>query len=97
MILVPVTRQFTAAREEDEVVVAVLLFDDVEPLVDLAAQRLAVEVAAEEDRFHSAPQFSQSFVGRALDVVAGEAAQDRLGLGGAEAERRCRQASPDTP
>src|SRR5277367_3804573 len=64
------------------------MLDDVQTFVDLTAERLAVQVPAQEDRLSGAAELGERLVGRVLDVVAGEAAQDRLGLGGAEAQSR---------
>lgn len=88
VIFAAVACHLAAARKEDEVVGAVPSFDGVEARVDLAAQRQAVQVAGEEDRLHRSAEFGECFVGRVLHIVAGEAAQDRLGVGGAETQGR---------
>jgi hypothetical protein len=49
VILAAIANHFAAAGEEDEVVGAVPLFDDVEALVDLAAEVFAMKVPAQED------------------------------------------------
>jgi hypothetical protein len=54
--------------------------------VDLAPQRLEVQVPAEEDRFERLAQLGECLVGRVLGRRAREAAQDRLGVGGPEAQ-----------
>ena len=46
LILVPIARQLAAAGEKHEVVGPVPLLNDVEPLVDLPPQLLAVQIAA---------------------------------------------------
>jgi hypothetical protein len=51
MVLAVVAGQFAAAGEEDEVVGAVPLLNDVQALVDLAAQTLVVQEAAQENGF----------------------------------------------
>ena len=45
--------------EEDEVVGAVPLLDHVQPIIDLAAQRLAVKISAEEDRLDRLAEFDK--------------------------------------
>ena len=81
MVLPAVAHQFTATGEEDKVVGAVPMFDDVQALVDLAAQLLAVKVPAQEDRFDRFAQFGERFVGGMLNVVPGKTSQDRFRLG----------------
>ena len=49
VVLMAVADQFATLGEKDEVVGAVPLLDQVEPFIDLAAQRLAVKISAEED------------------------------------------------
>ena len=86
VVLAAVAGQLAAAGEEHEVVGAVPLLDDVQPFVDLAAQPLAVQVAAQEDRLDRLAELRERLVGRVLHVVAREAPQDRLGLGRAQAD-----------
>ena len=72
----------------NKVVGAVPLLNDVQSLIDFTAQFLAVQIAAQKDRFDGLSQFGERLVGRVLDVVTGEAPQDGLGLGGAEPDGR---------
>ena len=88
VVFAAVAGHFAAAGEEDEVGGAVPLLDDVQPFVDLAPQLLVVQVAAQEDGFDRLAEFGERLVGRVLHVVSREAAQDRLGLGRAQAHRR---------
>ncbi len=63
MILASIAHQLTPAGEEDEVVGAVPLLDHVESFIDLAAQRLAVKISAEEDRLDCLAEFGKCLVG----------------------------------
>jgi hypothetical protein len=45
VVLSPIADEFALAREEDKVVGRVPLLDDVEPFLDLAPKRQAVQVA----------------------------------------------------
>lgn len=76
MILATIADHFASAGEEDEVVGAVPLLDDVQALVDFAAQVFTVKVSAEEDGFDRPAEFGEGLVGRMLDVAPHEAAQD---------------------
>ena len=80
-----VAAEFTAPGEEHEVVGAVPVLDDVEAVVDFPPQSLVVQIAAQEDGLDGLAELGQGFVGGMLNVVAREATQDGLGLGGAEA------------
>jgi len=53
LVLAPVAGHLAAAGEEDEVIGAVPLLDDVQPIVDLAPERLVGEVAGQESCLHS--------------------------------------------
>ena len=88
MILASIAHQLAPAGEEDEVVGAVPLLDHVEPFIDLAAQRLAVKISAEEDRLDCLAEFGKCLLSRVLHVGTGEPAQDRFRLRRAEAECR---------
>ena len=88
VILTAIADHLPAAREEDEVVGAVPLFDDVQALVDLAAKWLAVQVSAQEDGLHRPAELRESPVGRMLNVAPHESAQDRFRLGRAEPNER---------
>lgn len=55
--------------------------------MDLAAKRQAVQVATDKGGSQRLAQLDQRPIGRMLDVVAREAAQDVLGSRGAESER----------
>ena len=55
LVLAAVAGELAPAGEENEVVGAVPVLDDVQPVVDLAPERLVVQVAAQEDRFHGLP------------------------------------------
>lgn len=66
------------AGKEDEVVGTVLLLDHVQPFIDLAAQRLAVEILTEEDRLDCLAEVSERLAGWVLDTGEGEPAQCKL-------------------
>src|SRR3546814_10120791 len=55
--------------------------------MDVAAQILRADIAAQEDRLDDLAEFGKCRIGRVLDSRAGEAAQDRFGVGGAMFER----------
>jgi hypothetical protein len=74
VIFAAIADHFAAAGEEDEVVGAVPLLDDVEALVDLASEVFAVKVPAEEDGLDCLAEFGEGLVGRMLNVAADEAA-----------------------
>ena len=76
MILATIADHFASAGEEDEVVGAVPLFDDVQSLVDLATQLRAVKLSAQDHGFDRLAEFSEGLVGRMLNVAPDEAAQD---------------------
>ena len=88
LVLATVAGELAAAGKEDEVVGAVPMLDHVQPVIDLAPERLVMQVATQEDRFDRLPKLCQSLVGGMLDVLAGEPAQDGLRLGRAQAQRR---------
>src|SRR3546814_7400548 len=67
----------TLFRSEDKAVRAVPVLDDVEPGMDVAAQILRADIAAQEDRLDDLAEFGKCRIGRLLDSRAGEAAQDR--------------------
>ena len=73
-----VARQLSAPGEKDKIVSAIPLLDHVEALVNFTAERLAVEIAAQEDRFDRPAEFDEALVGRMLDVCPGKSAQDRF-------------------
>jgi hypothetical protein len=64
------------------------VLDDVEPLLDLAAEAFVVEVSAQEDGLHGPTQLLQGLIGGMLQVVAGESTQNILRLGCPHAQRR---------
>lgn len=84
VILTAVADHFAAAGEEDEVVGAVPVLDDVQAFVDLAAQFLAVQIPAQEDGFHGPSELGECLVGRVLDVASDKAPQNLFGFGGAK-------------
>src|SRR3546814_3402904 len=55
--------------------------------MDVAAQIRRDVIAAQEDRLDDLAEFGKCRIGRVLDSRAGEAAQDRFGVGGAMFER----------
>jgi hypothetical protein len=71
VILSAVADHFAATGEENEVVGAVPLFDDVQTLVDLPAECLAVKVLAQEDGLDGPAELRERLVDqlRADDVV----------------------------
>src|SRR5262249_54427112 len=78
VILTPIARQLAAAGEEDKIIGTIPLLDNVQPFVDLAAQRLAVEIVAQKDRLDGLAEFGKRLVGWVLHVIAGEPAQNRF-------------------
>jgi hypothetical protein len=56
--------------------------------MDFAAKRFIVKIATKEDCFDGLAQFRERFAGRVPNIVAGKAAQDRFGFGGAKAQCR---------
>jgi hypothetical protein len=81
VILAAIAGHFAMAGEEDEIVGAVPLLDDVQALVDFAAEGLIVKVPAEEDGFDRPAKFGEGLVSRMLNVAPDEAAQNRFGFG----------------
>src|SRR3546814_20387874 len=77
----------TLFRSEDKAVRAVPVLDDVEPGMDVAAQILRADIAAQEDRLDDLAEFGKCRIGRVLDRRAGEAAPDRFGASGRAAGR----------
>jgi len=63
------------------------LLDDVQPFVELAAQRLAVKILAQKDSLDDFTEFGECPVGGVLDVIAGEPTQDRFRLRRAKPQR----------
>jgi hypothetical protein len=61
-------------------------FDDVQAGVDLALKVAVAEAAGDEDRLLHPAEFQHRLVD-GVRRVAGEATQDRLGRGGADADR----------
>jgi hypothetical protein len=88
VILSAVADHFAATGEENEVIGAVPLLDDVQTFVDLPAECLAVKVLAQEDGLHGPAKLREGLVGRMLNVAPHEAAQDRFGLGCAKTDGR---------
>src|SRR5674476_288822 len=68
---------------EQRAVGRIPVLHDLQPVVDLAAQRFRAQVTGDEDRLHGPAQLDERGVGGVLRARAGEAAQDLLGLGGA--------------
>ena len=69
VILAAIAGHFAMAGEEDEIVGAVPLLDDVQALVDLAAEGLIVKVPAEEDGFDRPAKFGEGLVGDTSSFV----------------------------
>ena len=63
VIFAAIADHFAATGEEDKIVGAIPLLDDVEALIDLAAQVFAVKVPAEEDGFDRLAEFGEGLVG----------------------------------
>jgi len=72
---------------EDDAVGAVPVLDDLQAVMDLAAQLGAGEVVADERGPDGAAELLERLVGGVLGAAAGEAAQDLFGLGGSEPQR----------
>ena len=70
LVLQPIASHLATFAKKDEVVGAVPGFDDVQPLVDFAAQRRLAEVTAEEDGLGRLAELGEPPVGRVLDVAA---------------------------
>ena len=60
------------------VALALPVLDDLQSLVDLAAELLVGEVVADEDRADRSAEFFECLVGGVLGAAAGEAAQHLL-------------------
>ena len=84
----PVARHLAAAGEIEEVVGTIPALDHVEPFLDFSPQGQAVQVVGKEDRLHCTAQLGERLVGWMLNIVAGGPAQNGLGLGRAEPQRR---------
>jgi hypothetical protein len=78
LVFAAIARHFVATSQIDEAVCAVPSLDGVEPLVDFAAQRQAIEVAGKEDRLDRAAELGERRVGRVL--TAGGSIPNRSGL-----------------
>jgi hypothetical protein len=87
LLVEAVGRDLPALAVEDELVGAVPVLDDVQPLVDLAPPCLGGEIPAQEDGLDRLPELGQRLVGGVLRGRAGEASEDRLGLSGPQAWR----------
>ena len=81
VVLAAIAGHLTAPGEEHEVCGAVPLLDDVQPLVDLAAQRFRTQVSAQKYCFDRLAELGERLVGRVPDVLSGETPQYGLGLG----------------
>ena len=81
VVLAAIAGHLTVPGEEHEVCGAVTLLDDVQPLVDLAAQRFRTQVSAQKYGFDRLAELGERLVGRVLDVLSGETPQYGLGLG----------------
>jgi hypothetical protein len=86
--MLTIANHFSAAGEEDEVVGAVPLFDDIQAFVDFTTECFAVKVLAQEDGLDRPAAFRERLVGRMLNVAPDKAAQDRFGLDSAETDGR---------
>jgi len=86
LLVAAVAGDLAALAEQDEVVGTVPVLDDVQTLVDFASEGGRAQVATEKDRPARLAELGQCLVGGMLQVVAGEAPQDRLGLGRAFAQ-----------
>ena len=72
VVLAAIAGHLTAPGEEHEVCGAVPLLDDVQPLVDLAAQRFQTQVSAQNYGLDRLAELGERLVGRVLDVLSGE-------------------------
>ncbi len=88
VIFTAIADHFTMAGEEDEIIGDVPLLDDVQALIDLAAEGLAVKISAQEHGLDRSTEFGEGLVGRMLNIAPGEATQDRFCFGRAEPDRR---------
>ena len=80
LLLAPIRRDSPALAKEDEIMRAVPILDDVEPLVTLTAEFAEPEIAAEEDGPTRCAQLQEGGVGGRLDIVPRKAAQNRVGV-----------------
>ena len=84
LVIGAVGSHLAAFPEEDEVVGAVPVLDDIETSVDLAPEVQRPKIATKEDGLLCFAEFGERTVDRVLDVGAGETAEDVLSLGGSE-------------
>jgi len=80
LIFSPIRREIPAFAKEDEIIRAVPILDDIEPLVNLPAEFAEPERAAEEDGPACFAQFQEGGVGGMLDMVPRQAAQHGVGV-----------------
>ena len=88
LTLLLVRGQISALAVEDESIDGIPALHHVEPLVDLAAEFLGVQIAAEKDGLDGPTQLAKCLVGGMLDVGSREAPQDALCVGHSELQGR---------
>src|SRR5262249_32258010 len=86
LLVEPAARELAALAAEDELVGTVPVLDDVQPLVDVATQRLGREIPAQKDGLDGLPKLGQRLVRRVLGSRAGEAGWDRFGVSSPQSE-----------
>lgn len=85
MVFPAVAGHLAATGKEHEIRGAVPLFDHVQAVVDLAAQRFRMQILTEEDRLNGLAQFGKGLVGGVLHVLLGEASQNGFRFGRSQA------------
>jgi hypothetical protein len=70
LVFPPIRRDIPAFAKEDEIIRAVPILHDIEPLVNLTAEFAEPEIAAEEDGPARFAQFQEGGVGRMLGSQA---------------------------
>ncbi len=79
---------FTALAKQDKVVGAVPVVHHIQTFLDFAPQFRQAQIAAQENSTAGFAQLRQGLISGMLKVIAGKAAQDGFGIGGAFAQSR---------
>ena len=88
MVLAAIARELAMASEENEIISAIPLLNDVQSFVYLPTHFFAMQISAQEYGLDGFAEFCEGFVRRMLNVVAGEPSQDGFRFGRAEPHRR---------
>ena len=88
LVFSAIRSDFAPCANKNEVVGAVPVLDDIESLLNLTSQLSKPEIAAQEDRPTGLAQLDKRLIGGVLEIIAREASQDGVRLGGAQPSRR---------